>query len=36
VKDVHGAGMTPLGFVNKAILNTTIYIRFVGCVATVL
>lgn len=34
VKGVRGVGMTLLGFVNKAILNTTIYIRFAGCVAT--
>ena len=36
VKGVHGVEMTQLDFVNKVILNTTIYIRFAGCVATAL
>lgn len=35
-KGVPGAGMTVPGFANKGILNTTIYIRFAGCVATAL
>ena len=34
VKGVHVAGMTLLGFANKAIISTTTYIRFAECAAT--
>ena len=35
VKDVHGVGMTPLGFANNPTRNITIYILFAGYVDTV-
>ena len=36
VRGVRGAGMTPLDFASKVILNTTVCIRCAGCVATAL